>query len=830
MIDLDIKKYNLELLEHYFYDDSHFSSVFLCGNDIFIVDNNFHKENGTVFDYSKYCVMQNEYMKNYDRVFRINDHGNDIEKEILRLLKSEIINIESNNRTSHFHYDNTVAEHELEEDLVDAFGSEILGFLHKEYEINLEEGKNIYIDYLIQTKDGGYALEANGVQYHHPCLVEEEYYDKLLEKQNTLMLFGYKVFRFSLAEMQFKDQMIDRLRYYMPNKEDFISKSVIKNQRGLKLYEHQSDALKSLDKDRIEGKTTSLIVLPTASGKSEIFLTDLEKDYIKDGCKNILVMVPSIKIKEDWNKRIKTIEGYNIEVECYQTVFVRKNNLPQDYYDYILVDEAHHSQANNVKATIQYFKPKYLLGLTATDERLDSKKLEEIFGEYEVTLSLREAIEKNIITNIRAYRLKSNISLEEIRYNGKDYNYSDLESTLIIDSRNELIADCIKEYFEPGDNKYFQGIVFCVNKRHCEKVSEELNKRGIVARAVYSGNKDNDVIFEKYRNKDVQFLCSCQLINEGWDCPQTSVIVMARPTLSKVLYQQQLGRGLRKYPGKECVYLIDVVDNYQSKLVPWNFNSLFHIAEYTPFMGVINNNFDYLSILGLHEYEMKMENIDIFTFEEKYRDYLSLEQAARELYIGTNTLGGWNKKKKYASLELPVGGRIVPYFSLEDIEHIRKDHPECKIHNDDTILDDFISFIDENTLTFSFKLVFLLSCFSLSNKHGEIKLDELVNKYASFYLDRIDKGMEVDKKSCIYTKEYLNDNYLITKNMLENPFEKFERKRFFYQAKDLNIISFNPVLWDKLSDTIKEKIKEKLMMFLKEYYSKYGGLNDGYQF
>ena len=90
--------------------------------------------------------------------------------------------------------------------------------------------------------------------------------------------------------------------------------------------------------------------------------------------------------------------------------------------------------------------------------------------------------------------------------------------------------------------------------------------------------------------------------------------------------------------------------------------------------------------------------------------------------------------------------------------------------------------------------------------------------------------MEVDKKSCIYTKEYLNDNYLITKNMLENPFEKFERKRFFYQAKDLNIISFNPVLWDKLSDTIKEKIKEKLMMFLKEYYSKYGGLNDGYQF
>ena len=98
---------------------------------------------------------------------------------------------------------------------------------------------------------------------------------------------------------------------------------------------------------------------------------------------------------------------------------------------------------------------------------------------------------------------------------------------------------------------------------------------GFKAKAVYGGNKHNDEIFEKYANKEIQFLISCQLISEGWDSPQTEVVVMARPTLSKVLYTQQIGRGVRKYPGKECLYVIDVVDNYEGKLSPMNFNALF---------------------------------------------------------------------------------------------------------------------------------------------------------------------------------------------------------------------------------------------------------------
>ena len=175
-----------------------------------------------------------------------------------------------------------------------------------------------------------------------------------------------------------------------------------------------------------------------------------------------------------------------------------------------------------------------------------------------------------------------------------------------------------------------------------------LNDNGVLAAAVYGNNKDNEKIFSDYRDKKIQFLCSCEkLISEGFDSPQTEVVVMARPTLSKTLYMQQIGRGTRKYPGKDCLYVIDVVDNYDSTLTPWNFNSLFNLNYYHDFIGVLDKkNREYLNIFGLNEYELKLEEININTFESLYDGYYSLEEAARILFIGTETLKKWNRDKK----------------------------------------------------------------------------------------------------------------------------------------------------------------------------------------
>ena len=824
-----LENLGLKFVDEYFYDDTHHSFVLKKDDICVIVDDNIcETDKETIFDYSKYCEMQNKYMAEFQKLYRFNYVDDNCYDKIKEWLCKTVEDIEIKDDGGSFnvaHTDNTPLEKTFEDLFVDTYGDNATEYLKKEYPVSLANGRNAFVDYVIETKNGNFAIEENGVHYHHPCIIGNKAYDRQLEKQNTLNLYGFKVFRFSIQNLTFREQAIDNIKIYLGDKENFINSVIVKQERMFKLYEHQEQILDDLHKSRQEGINTALIVIPTGTGKSQIVIEDIKDLAKKNEIHNVLIMVPTTTLKNDWKKRVENLDkSLNIEVKFYNTVFQEKNSLDKSYYNYIVFDEAHHAQAANCKKTLQYFTPKYLIGLTATPERLDRKKLDEIFGEYESKLTLREAIEKGVISNIRCYRLISNIDLSEVRYNGKDYNYADLEKTLIVDSRNELIVKTIKKYFSPKKDFYKQGIVFCVNINHCKKLENMLNEQGITAKAVYGSNKSNDEIFEKYKNKEIQFLLSCQIISEGWDCPQTEVVVMARPTLSKVLYLQQIGRGVRNYHGKECLYVIDVVDNYAGKLTPWSFNSLFKIANYSDFAGVINNNFDYLNILGLSENEISMQAIDVFTFEEKYKDYKSLEQTARELFIGTNTLSKWVKQNpNFSSLYLPIGSKMMPYFSNADIQNI-KQIKKLKDHNEETILQDFIDFVDENTLTYSFKLIFLLNMFRLADKEGEVNMDNLIDEYSAFYKDRIERNLQVDRSGCVYDMEYLNDRTKMKKSILDNPFEKFERKRFVYFSKDLNILSFNPNLWSKLTDEIKDEIISKEKKFLEDYYKNMGGL------
>lgn len=830
MVDLSsLTQIGLEYIDEYCFDDTHHSLIFKKGPICIIVDDDICKTDSTyLFDYSKYCEMQNTYMASYSKVYRFNCIDDSVYQEIADWLNKAPENIEVSDSGGTFdirHIDNTPLEKSFEDLFVDAYGDNSIAFLKKEYSISLSDGKNAFVDYVVETKDGNYAIEENGVHYHHPCIIGNDDYAHQLEKQNTLVLYNFKVFRFSIQNLSFSEQAVDNIKKYLGNKDRFINSICIKEERKFKLYEHQEKILDDLHKSRQEGICTALIVIPTGTGKSQIVIEDLKILSKSDAVHNVLIMVPSITVKNDWIERAKSLpDNLHVDIKFYNTAFLEKNSFEKNYYDYIVFDEAHHAQAANCKKTLQYYTPKYLLGLTATPERLDQKKLEDIFGHYESRISLKDAVEKGILSNIRCYRLLSNIDLSNVRYNGTDYNYADLEKSLIIDSRNELIADTIKKYFLPHNGFFKQGIVFCVNINHAKKLEKMLCERGIVARAVFGANSENDEIFNAYKNRKIQFLISCQIISEGWDSPQTEIVVMARPTLSKVLYLQQIGRGVRKYPGKECLYIIDVVDNYEGKLTPWSFNSLFKIPQYSDFAGLKNNSSDYLSILGLSECEVSMQEIDVFTFEEKYQGYLSLEQAARELFIGTNTLSKWVKDKPtYSSLSLPIGNKMMPYFSPENIAYIKQDR-NLKEHNNETILGDFLEFINENTLTFSFKLVFMLGMLNHVDKEGEVNIDTLLDYYIDFYKSRINRGLPVDKKNCIYTIDFLNERMKVKQNMLSNPFEKYERKRFVYYSKDLNILSFNPNLWAKLTEDIKSNIVEIENKFLSEYYASLGGL------
>ena len=819
-----------ETVEDYYYDSLRHSVVMKKDSTCVIVDYDLCLQNNdAVFDYSKYCEMQNGLMASSGRLFRFYAaEGEDLRESIHNWLTMEPDDIEISDKGGVFdkvHVDNTPLEKTFEDLFVETYGNDALGFLQKEYSMSLSNGRNAFVDYVVETSTGSYAIEENGVRYHHPQIIRLEAYKRQLEKQNTLSLMGFKTFRFSFENLRFRDQAIDSIRTYLGPRNAFRNAHFIKGTRPFALYTHQETFLQEMRDARERGINTSLVVEPTGTGKSQIAIEDIYRLYKEGKIERVLVMVPSTRIKADWEARLEPFrDRLDITIELYNRSYLRRNHTAEDYFDYLLFDEAQHAQAANCAKTLQYFTPKYLVGLTATPERLDRKKLEDIFGHYKTNLTLREAIDKDVITNIRCYRLLSNVDLSAVRYNGKDYNYADLEKTLIVDSRNELIVRTLKKYFYPREGFCKQGIVFCVNVNHAKKLEKMMTAAGFAARAVYGGNRHNEEIFEQYGEKKIQFLLSCQLISEGWDSPQTEVVVMARPTLSKVLYTQQMGRGVRKYPGKECLYVIDVVDNYEGKLTPMCFNAVIGIPQYSDFMGVKNNEQDYLSILGLHESEIAMREIDIFTFEEKYKDYLSPEQAARELFIGTATIMNWYRKDNgISSLQLPIGSRMVPYFSPSDIEAIRAEHG-LGHHDDSTILRDFEAFIDENTLTFSFKLIFMLSMLRLADKEGEVSIDALIEEYRRFYIDRIERGLPVDRRGCAYDREFLDDLVKVKRSILANPFEKFERKRFVYYSKDLNILSFHPALWEKMSPEVKEGIREKERGFLERYYERLGGV------
>ena len=186
---------------------------------------------------------------------------------------------------------------------------------------------------------------------------------------------------------------------------------------------------------------------------------------------------------------------------------------------------------------------------------------------------------------------------------------------------------------------------------------------------------------------------------------------MARPTLSKVLYLQQIGIGLRKTDVKKNVFLIDVVDEYSAIVRPCTMHSIFQNAMYVPFGDISRRDYqigDFIEIDGFQERIERIMEIDITNFEDKYGDYLSQEQLAREYYVSTGTITSWIKKGKIQpSVTYPFGSQKVYLFSPADVVKIRQER-QIPIHTDEKITKDLFVFLEEGGYTIFCKRPFLL--------------------------------------------------------------------------------------------------------------------------
>lgn len=803
------------------------------GTDMVIIDEDIctHDTGEPIFSYMLITDKQNNYMHQFKRVFRFLGYT---QAEVEQYLSKEEITLSGDYLVTvgdrGEQLDVSPLELHFEKSFSNTYGMNALKYLTREYGICDERGKNYFLDYLVRTKNGKYAVEENGVTYHHPQIIGEEKYRNQLKKQNTCTLWGIKLFRFSTEDCAFENRIEDDIKQYFGNDTSEFVNDGIKIDRKVALYEHQTVSLQEIRKRREAGIKAFLIVLPTAAGKSKIVEEDL-REYAgnKQNFKG-LILVPGVNILLDWEERIKTSLPElkdKIEIKTYAYMARHYADVQPDYYDYLVVDEAHHAVAPVLKRVIQYFNTGFTIGLTATDQRPDKKKLETVFGTYSTSLSLKEAMEKEIVAKANVYRIETNIDLSQVRFNGKDYVNADLEKRIRVTSRNELIVNVLEEYFTSGEAGLRQGVIFCVNVNHANEMAKLLNSAGITS-ASYTGQTRNPMgVMENFKQKKIRFLCTCNMISEGWDYPELGILVMARPTLSKVLYLQQIGRGLRKTDGKKNVIIIDVVDEYGAMIKACNMHSIFANPYYVPFGDITRTDYmpgDMIVIDGIEEKIERITEVDVNSFEDKYGSYLSQEQVAREYFVSTGTITSWIKRKKMVpTVEYRFGSKSLYLFSPEDVEKYRKEL-DIKEHNDSTIKQDFFDFLEERDYSLSYKMPFMLAVIKYINSIGDAKIDDVLDDYIAFYQDRIRRGLQVDRSTCPYNEEMLKDRKAICRNMLTNPFEKFERKRFLYYSKDLSVIAMNHALYSQMGKEDWDKVKTQLQEDLKNYYSEMGGI------
>lgn len=806
------------------------------------------------YPYVSYTSRQNELMADHTQVFRfLFDHDTsieDLQQDIKIFLDGdsdpEQIKRFGGNRTEQ-EPDPTLPEATFEDCFLEAFGDNARMALHREFAYADLEGVIRYIDYALFAEAIKFAIELNGEQFHHPVAIGPKRYRSQLFKQNSLVSDGFKVFRWSLNGMNDRERFILELSRFMGFARPFRDKPIIKVSRPVEtfdfsLHDHQLNALEQIRDAREDGKSTFLLVLPTGTGKTEIFIEDIVRLKKDSPQLKALIIVPTRKLREQTLARLKLRLPQQYQGGCSQNIlddnsadfFVQTAaylhrhyyKIKADYFNYIVVDEAHHAVARGLRNILEHFIPEHLLGVTATPDRFDQQPLEDLFGEYEPQMSLEDAIREGLVPPVRCFRVKSNIDLTEVRFNGKEYVKNDLQSILLIPSRDQLIADLLSKYFS-GEFSDKQGVIFCVDIKHANRMAALLRSEGFSATAV--NGKDRKTALqaqEDYDSGNIRFLCACDLLTEGWDAPQTSLLIMARPTFSKVLYAQQLGRGLRNHPGKEALYVIDVVDNYGAKLQPMSLHSLFKNPIYQPFANLINpdqqGSAAEITILdGLHEEERRIEPVDIFSFEEMYGTFLNEEQLARELFVSTGTVRQWVKQEKIVSdVQYPFGRRKLHFFDPAQVAGMRVSL-NLQEHTEETRIDDFHEFLKKRDYTFSYKIIFLLAFLKICNERSEAYLPDLLVLYQKFYLNLLNRTGRNERKNCpLNRQESVDDIKNLQRSLLANPFEKFERKRFYYHCKDLNYLAMDPILVKSLTTEEYKQIREQMKDDLIGYYEK----------
>nr|DAN32788.1 MAG TPA: Chromatin remodeling complex ATPase [Caudoviricetes sp.] len=334
----------------------------------------------------------------------------------------------------------------------------------------------------------------------------------------------------------------------------------------MKLRDYQEEARTAIANEWKKGVKKTLLVLPTGCGKTIVFSKVVE-DRVKLG-ERVLILAHRSELLDQASDKLAKATGiftatekaeqsclnswFRVVVGSVQTL-QRPKRLAQfdkDYFDTIVVDEAHHCISDSYQRVLEHFSNANVLGVTATPDRGDMRNLGSYFESLAYEYTLPKAIKNGYLSPIKALTIPLELDLSAVSMQSGDFKASEVGTAL--DPYLEQIADEMLKYC--ADKKT---VVFLPLVKTSQKFRDILNEKGFKAAEVNGDSKDRAEVLDDFSKGKYNVLCNSMLLTEGWDEPSVDCIVVLRPTKVRSLYSQMVGRGTRLYPGKEDLLLLD---------------------------------------------------------------------------------------------------------------------------------------------------------------------------------------------------------------------------------------------------------------------------------
>ena len=621
-----------------------------------------------------------------------------------------------------------------------------------------------------------------------------------------------------------------------PNIYKDIEKEESKEDNVINIFEPrgaQIEALYSLEKSREEGFDKGLVVAATGIGKTYLSAFDSAKynkilfvahreEIIKQAAQSFKNVRNSDDIGFFYSNQKDTKNSFIFAL--VQTLgkeqYLNEEYFSKDYFDYIIVDEFHHAVSSNYKKIIDYFTPKFLLGLTATPERLDSK---DVFAlcDYNMVyeVRLKDAINKGWLVPFRYYGIyDETVNYEDIDYKNGKYDDKQLEEALMLNKRGEVILNHYLKY----NSK--RAIGFCTSRHHAEYMAKVFNENNIPSAAVYSGEKgeyseERNIALSKLTSGELKVIFSVDMFNEGLDVPAIDMVMFLRPTQSPTIFLQQLGRGLRKFKDKKYLNVLDFIGNYKkANLVPF----LLSGKEYSASECKKNKQGDYeFPEECIVDFDFKI--IDIFK-KQAEREMKVKDKVKEQFEIVSQMLGYRPSRVElftYIDDEVyqNIRSKAMNPFS-NYLEYIKEND---KLTHDEEILynsrgREFINMIETTSMSKTYKMPVLLAFYNDGDVKMEISEDDIYKSFYNFYRKGSNKVDMLKDKGTREFETWDKKKYVSLAN--NNPI-KFLLKTHgeFFKEKEQCLIALQDDLKDIISnEAFKKHMKDSIDFRVESYY------------